>query len=309
MPRRNPLVILCYHGLTQYPEHHLHDFCFVTPEKFRNDLRCVRKLGWTLASLQEAIVALRRGDLRWPTVVITFDDGFKSVLSLAEPILRGQSAHATIYLPTHFILAQTPLWFTHVIHSIRSTKKSRFNFYGRSFELSDHFYKQDASRRIQNFLRELHPQAIDIVMAQLAQQLDVELSNSNQEHQLMSIDECKRALQSGVFALGAHSAHHYIHSKISQRELRDEISQSQSVIRELYQSAQGGVKTLSMPFHYAYPNGRRRDISESCFELLMQSGVESAVTTISGWNWDLRAPLSLKRYCVGPQTRIEEILS
>lgn len=299
LKRENPLVILGYHGLCEDPAHHLNDFCFLSVEKFKQDLESVQACGWKMIDLSTAIHKLKNRSLEQPSVAITFDDGFRSSLHYAEPLLKKHEAHATVFLPTNLQQRRRPPWFTDIIHAVTNSNRQHFEFYGRRFYLTDDKQKQITSQFIQSFLKELHPKAIRLIVGKLYADLDVDLPNHNPEHQLASPEECRQALSRGYFDFGAHSSNHWIHSKLSRNELENEIAESTATLQELLQRKR---------ILYAYPNGRRCDFTSTCIETLKKHNVEAALTTIQGWNRRSTHPYALRRFCVGSETRVDTIL-
>ena len=293
-------MILCYHGLTHDSSEHLNDFCFVSAKKFAADMDKVADLGWRFLDLPRAVELLRLGTLSAPSVSITFDDGFAASLPLAEPVLRKHSAHATVFLPTRLTREELNPWFTQVIELISSTQRESFDFLGRNFPLGSEIQKEAANRKIQIFLKKLHPNAISQLLNNLQLALQVETIPVHRERRLANVDECLTARSSGFFSFGAHSATHSIHSKLTPSELKKEIAESVGFMRDVF-----GAGAL----HYAYPNGQAGDFGLRCATFLREHGVDSAVTTIAGWNRHGLEPYALKRCCVGPQTDVGDLLS
>ncbi|NBX16217.1 MAG: hypothetical protein EBR09_02510 [Proteobacteria bacterium] len=295
-----PLVVLAYHGLVLDTRSVLDDFCFVTPRKIDADLSFAVKSGWRLIGLREGLAALENGSLRSASVAVTFDDGFSSVVDLAGNILRKHLCPATIFIPSAHIRTGEKLWFTRVISALKRTSLSEFIFLGRTFELNDFGARCQASRRIQNLLRCLHPQAISGLVNRLEAVLKTGNHASCDEFRLMSEEECQSALLSDDFDFGGHSSTHAIHTQLDRQQLLHEISDSLSFSDNF---AKSGVRL------YAYPNGRKEDFSSRCEKILAGQSVYGALTTVAGWNFSLKNRYALRRFCIGPETDMKEILS
>ncbi len=71
------------------------------PAAFESGLRHLADAGWSTIRLTDAVEHVRRGaafpDRR---IVITFDDGYRSVHDVAFPLLREHGMTATVFLPT-----------------------------------------------------------------------------------------------------------------------------------------------------------------------------------------------------------------
>lgn len=88
------ILVLCYHGVS----HRWPADVSVTPEAFGSQLEMLRRAGYRGSTLVEALTAPR-----WErTVVVTFDDAFRSTLGLARPILDELELPATVFVPTDY---------------------------------------------------------------------------------------------------------------------------------------------------------------------------------------------------------------
>ena len=95
------VVILCYHDLSDAPGRK--DYT-IPPEEFRRHLRRLRETGWTFLPLSELIARKDRpGELPGKTVVITFDDAYRSFIEKALPILKEENVMATVAVVSSFI--------------------------------------------------------------------------------------------------------------------------------------------------------------------------------------------------------------
>ncbi|MBV9081264.1 MAG: polysaccharide deacetylase family protein, partial [Acidobacteriaceae bacterium] len=100
--RRQKLLILCYHGLSLRDEHEWAGYLFITAQRFRQRLACLRDLKATVLPLGEAVSRLKSGSLPPRSVVITFDDGFYDFLHHGVPILSEFAFPCTLYLTTYY---------------------------------------------------------------------------------------------------------------------------------------------------------------------------------------------------------------
>ncbi|HEY6097281.1 MAG TPA: polysaccharide deacetylase family protein, partial [Candidatus Deferrimicrobium sp.] len=97
-----PLVaILCYHDLSDDPARKSYT---IPPEQFRRQLRQLREAGWTFLSLGELLSRKDRLDeLPAKTLVVTFDDAYRSFFEKALPILKEEGVKATLSIVSSFI--------------------------------------------------------------------------------------------------------------------------------------------------------------------------------------------------------------
>ncbi|MFZ5892887.1 MAG: polysaccharide deacetylase family protein [Myxococcota bacterium] len=97
--RLRPSVrILMYHRVTRLPKY---DQLTVTPERFDEQLTAL-KANYRVVSLAQALNELEGGPPQAPTVVVTFDDGYRDNLEHALPILQRHNIPATIFVTARF---------------------------------------------------------------------------------------------------------------------------------------------------------------------------------------------------------------
>jgi peptidoglycan/xylan/chitin deacetylase (PgdA/CDA1 family) len=91
-PPASRVLVLCYHAVSEDWGAALS----VPPGVLRRQLATLIANGWEAATFSEAVLdpPARK------TFAVTFDDGFRSVGSLAAPLLRGLDVPATVFVPT-----------------------------------------------------------------------------------------------------------------------------------------------------------------------------------------------------------------
>ncbi|MGE5188840.1 MAG: poly-beta-1,6-N-acetyl-D-glucosamine N-deacetylase PgaB, partial [Gemmatimonadota bacterium] len=93
-PGQPLIAILCYHDVSGGPGT---PTSTISPAALRDQIRGLRKNGWTILPLSELLS--RRGNVSAlpPRVaVLTFDDGYRSFLDNVLPVLRAEGAKATL---------------------------------------------------------------------------------------------------------------------------------------------------------------------------------------------------------------------
>lgn len=88
-------LILCYHAVSPTWE------CFlaVEPDRLRSQLRYLLRRGYRPLTLSAALVEPDGGR----SFVVTFDDGYRSILDRALPVLGELGVPATVFVPTDLI--------------------------------------------------------------------------------------------------------------------------------------------------------------------------------------------------------------
>lgn len=89
------LLILCYHAVSPTWD------CFlaVEPDRLRAQIRHLLRRGYRPMTLREALAEPGGGR----RLVVSFDDGYRSILDRGLPVLRELGAPATVFVPTDLI--------------------------------------------------------------------------------------------------------------------------------------------------------------------------------------------------------------
>jgi biofilm PGA synthesis lipoprotein PgaB len=97
-----PLIaILCYHHVSSESSTKLE---VVSPEFLRRQIRECRQSGWSFMSLAELLAHRDHPESLPPkTMVLTFDDGYRSFIESALPILREEKVPTTLAVITSFV--------------------------------------------------------------------------------------------------------------------------------------------------------------------------------------------------------------
>ncbi len=94
-------IVLCYHAVSEDWAAPLS----VTPQQFEFQIGLLASRGYRGATFTEA--ALQDGPEK--LAAVTFDDGYRSVIEVARPILDRHGFPATVFVPTRFMDSEEPL--------------------------------------------------------------------------------------------------------------------------------------------------------------------------------------------------------
>ena len=108
--RQQRLLILCYHGTSIEDEHLWRPSLYIAPEKLEQHFSLLKKRGYAVQPLGEALQKLRAGTLPPRSVAITFDDGTYDFYRQALPFLQGYGFPATVYLSTYYTFCERPVF-------------------------------------------------------------------------------------------------------------------------------------------------------------------------------------------------------
>ncbi len=106
-PSSGPVIaVLCYHDVSDQPGT---GPSTVSPSSFRDQIRRAREAGWAFLALSELLALKGRPEKIPPrTMVVTFDDGYRSFSEKVLPILREEGVKATLAIVDSFIDSPPP---------------------------------------------------------------------------------------------------------------------------------------------------------------------------------------------------------
>ena len=288
---RDELSILMYHGIIR-SSLMVKDWCFVDENSFILQIEYLKK-HFEIISLSAAVERMRNGEIKRPTVVITFDDGYQNNFDVAFPILCNEKIPATIFLTTGLIDTNDTVWHCQLNLALSETRRPRIERNGLKFDLSTLDLKAKASAAIQDSLKKLAHRQLMATMRNIILELDGDPDCSIQvgsPYRMLSKNAIAEMVSSGLIEFGAHTHRHIILSRLSAEERLNEIRRSIDAILEL----------TGRPCKcFAYPNGRMEDYDADSIQHLKACGIHMAVTTTAGPNNRMTPAMELRRYGVG----------
>ena len=265
--RKQRLLVLCWHGLSNEDEHLWRPGLYITPKLFRRRLEVLKELGCSVLSLEDGLARLRAGDLPPLSVVLTFDDGFHDFSVHALPILKEFGFPATLYLTTYHVDDQHPLYNLTVSYLLWKSAGAGRRRLPNGIRIGNHVEAELAAQAI---VRDAISEGLSTAEKDdRARELAGFLGHDYDELRrrgmlcLMTPDQVREASLSGI-TVEAHTHRHRTPDDLNlmTRELRDNITRIQQI-------------TGRRPVHFCYPNGV---CNSSYFPLLEQEGFRSATT-------------------------------
>ncbi len=267
--RRQRLLILCYHGVSLRDEHEWNHDLFMSPERFEQRCRAIRRLGFPVAPLEQATAALRAGELDEPVVALTFDDGFHDFHRRAAPILRAHGLPATVYLTTFYVDYPRPIF--DLIIPYMHWKRGQADWPAHSKSILEQARREKLSAEAKDDLARRTAKSL---------KLDYDALVSSRILQLMAPDEARDLTEQG-FDIQLHTHRHRTPSDeaLFRREIRD----NRGRIEEL---------TGRTPQHFCYPSGV---YAASFLPWLAAEGIRTATTCDPALAEQSHHPLLLPR--------------
>lgn len=297
---RHAAVAVMYHGFTagrsqdgiqNHEGKHLHADAFRAHVEFLN-------ARYTVIPLGDLVRAAASGAPLPPRpAVITIDDGYRSIYTVAYPILREAGVPAAVFLATEFVHEGGFLWTDRVEHALNRTDRRTLSLdvgaERLTLDLASTAARRAADRRVRSALKRLPQDARAPVVDALERTADRRLgadARADALYQPLSWSEVREMAESGLVSFGSHTHTHVIVSRCSEKQAREELAVSKRIIEE----------QLGRPCElFCYPNGRRGDFNAETRRWVRDAGYGCALTTVYGMN---PAPIDvyeLKRYNLG----------
>lgn len=280
---RNCLSIFVYHGVWAHD-----DVCrdeAIQVEQFDWQMRLLSRV-FNIITLEQAVDAMRNGNLPKRAVVLTFDDGYENNLSVALPVLQKYQVPATFFI-TACAVQQGIMWNDLVKEAIYRCDKPLLDLsalkLGQVSIGSAHEKSQLVERLLDQF-KALRLSQQQQAVAEICRQTGVQPTRRLMltEHQLRQF-----ANTPGV-TVGCHTYSHPMLSLCSQDEILEDLQASKAYLQNL----------IGAPVEYfAYPYGKYgHHFFAEHVNLVVQAGFKAAVTTDWGVNEPEDSFYLLKRF-------------
>lgn len=124
---RKHLRIIAYHGGNFVDENTFRGGLFITTETFKKRIDYLKRVGYPVLPLAEAIELLQAGKLPDNSTVITIDDGWYSCLRELAPILKENNFCSTLYMSSYYMNYPFPVFNVAVDYAIWKSKVDELN--------------------------------------------------------------------------------------------------------------------------------------------------------------------------------------
>lgn len=297
-PRGPRLLVLMYHDLLD--ELRRRDPLELDDEspdavQFDAHLREISR-HYEFVSLRVAADRLRSGTLSKNSVAITFDDGYRSVYSVAFPVLQKYRAPATVFLLTDWIDRGTPYWWHRVRDMIRQSPAQFVPANELNTALGDPDVvvgdgpfdlraRRHLAHAAEERFRDLAEEDRDQRIERLRSLLFPGGSYSPGEESALTWDQAREMAANGV-DFEAHTCSHINIRRSSPEVVEHELACSKRAIE---------VKLGREVTGFAYPYGKDLVAYREIGGLLRKHGIRWACTAQSGINSSATDPYLLLR--------------
>lgn len=264
------IIIAMYHRISICDDKWSIDI--VPPTSFESQLQYLRN-NYAIVPLSNLLQYLQVSHPS-PTkriAALTFDDGYKDIVTYALPLLNKYHVPATIFLATGYIGSDTPFWWDSVGYAIEYTRRRvlKLGQFG-DYQFDTLTQRRTTASTIIERLKKLPNESRIRVIGELLSEAGVNMPEKLVKELILSWEDVHQLSAAGI-GVEAHSVTHPILPNMSLERARSEIIESRSDIE----------KQLNHPVTlFAYPNG---DCSPEIVKILKEEGFVGAVATNPVW--------------------------
>lgn len=249
----------------------------ISRDAFEAQVRLIRE-NYHPLSLDDFLLRLQGGgQMPANAVLLTIDDAYEDVYSIAMPILTRYKVPAIVYAPSGFVDRETWLWPDAVRYLLFATAKKSLQLHIAG--QSQRWAWQSAAdiegiwNVVADFVKTLRRNDCIEALRQMAAELQVQLpAEPVEQFRAMSWDQLREWRAAGL-DVGSHTCVHPTMSLESREVQARELNVSKARIEQVLQQP---VR------HFCYPFGGNADFSDATAELTAAAGYATAVTTEPG---------------------------
>ena len=218
-----------------------------------------------------------RAELPGRAVVLTFDDGYRNVITEAAPVLSGFGVPATVFVTADFVVKGNMLWPDRLLGALAVTgEKSVTVEPGTSaarYAIDGDGQKIRTLTKILAVCKSLPDKRRRDLVEHIVEQLGVNddsIKDAIEDFAPLSERDLKDLEKYGI-SVGSHTRSHPILANFPAGKMKDELAGSRQIIERI---------TNKPCVSFAYPNGGPGDFNDETRAAVMEAGYRCAVTTI-----------------------------
>ncbi len=246
----------------------------ITPDFLDAVLTRLKSDGYRFVSLADVPGALLEPKPSQPFAAFTLDDGYRNNLVYAMPVFERHEAPFTIFVAKGLVERTHTIWWETLTALLRREDRLNFDF-GDGAETIYTATPADKHRAFARFARYIHAHeetvAVEAVDA-LARSHGIDPTEIVDDL-VMGAPELNLVDASPLASLGAHTVSHRAVARLSDAEVRDEMTHSQDYVE---------VISGHRPDAFAYPYGTREAVTQQQAAIARDLGFSLAVTTQPG---------------------------
>lgn len=269
-------VILRFERVRQRPSQPFqpHRAGEITPQFLDCMIRALKRWKFDLVGIDEVCRRAVTLPKPRPFVCLTFDSGYKDVITAAYPVLAKHGVPFAVYLPTAFPDGLGEMWWLALEQMI--AREIRISLVidrkERHFTTRDVSEKHDAFDFLSSWMRTLSPPDLSFAINDLCKRYSVDLAALSRVAS-MDWDDLTRLAADPLVTFGSATVNYPVLSNLGNADARREIAMGKAVAETAFRR---DVR------HFAYPFGDRESWRRQHLEMAREAGFASAVSAIPG---------------------------
>ncbi|HKS20537.1 MAG TPA: polysaccharide deacetylase family protein [Bradyrhizobium sp.] len=269
-------VVLRFHRVRPartggFQPHKAHE---ITPRFLDRAIRALKRWEYDIVSMDEACHRAALPPMRTRFAALTFDGGYKDLITTAYPILQSHGIPFTVYLPTAFPDGIGKAWWLALEQMI--ARENRISLVmdrkERHFLIHEMQAKYELYDLLSDWLRAQPPAELSFVVKDLCKRYSVDIASLSREA-WMDWDDLTRLAADPNAAIGTATVSYPALSSLRDGDAQREIAMGKAVMQAaLHREIR----------HFAYPFGDREAWRRQHVVMAEEAGFVSAVTALSG---------------------------
>jgi peptidoglycan/xylan/chitin deacetylase (PgdA/CDA1 family) len=246
----------------------------ITPQFLDSMIPALKRWKFDIVSIDE--VCRRAVTLRQPRrfVCLTFDGGYKDVMTSVYPVLSKHGVPFTVYLPTAFPDGVGEAWWLALEAMI--ARENRLSLVidrqERHFTISDVSEKYQAYEFLASWMRTLSPPDLSFAINDLCQRYSVDLATLSRKVS-MDWDDLARLAADPLVTIGSATVNYSVLSNLRDADAQREMAMGRAVAQAAFH------RDIN---HFAYPFGDRDSFRRQHVAAAQEIGFTSGASAISG---------------------------
>lgn len=246
----------------------------ITPKFLDRTIRALKRWKFDIVSMDEA--CQRAVTLAAPRrfACLTFDGGYKDLMTSAYPVLLRHNVPFTVYVPTAFPDGLGESWWLALEEVIARENRLSLVMDRKEwhFSIARTSEKYQLYRLLDDWLRSLAPSDLSSAINDLCKRYSVDLLALSREASMDWDDLAKLAADPNV-TIGSATVHYPVLSHLTDAAALREITMGRAVLQA---ALRRDIK------HFAYPFGDNASFRRQHLAMAEDAGFVSAASTVSG---------------------------
>lgn len=290
------LTVLLYHGVTRIKSKGIENYSgkHISEKEFVRQMRYIKK-NCSILSIDDIVrIKIEKKAFPGKATVVSFDDGFRNVYSVAAPILHEFKIPFVFYVTSGIVNTDNMFWVDVLEDCINLTSKDRVSILldkKYNFSLRNEKEKIFAIDTIKFFCKKNGRDVRNRIIEDLTNGTGICASvEHSRNYEKITRAELRELSNDRLCTIGGHSLYHDSLTSMPLDEAKKDIGLSIELLRHNLSCATS---------HYSYPEGQAGDFNEEIIKVLKKKKIvccPSAEIGLNDKNTDL---FHLKRIMVG----------